>query len=136
LALILYAWTCPVFFFEAMANVLASGTIYKLYYPNYQIFTGQSSSNKSGTTRFSIPTKSLDYCIGTFQVQNRDTISTVLNSGVAGGGSGKYRNASFIARALINAGAQRVFNQSKYFARNGSGVRSGTWYAGSVKHNF
>ena len=123
----------PSYFYEAMANVLASGTIYKLYYPNYQIYTGQSSSNKSGTTRFSISTKSLDYCIGTFQVQNRDTISTVLNSGIAGAGSGEYGSATFTAGALINAGAQRCFNQSKYFARNGSGVKSGTWYAGSVK---
>jgi hypothetical protein len=123
----------PSYFYEAMANVLASGTIYKLYYPNYQIFTGQSSSNKSGTTRFSISTKSLDYCIGTFQTQNRDTISTVLNSVIAGGGSGEYGSATSTAGALINAGAQRVFNQSKYFARNGSGVKSGTWYAGSVK---
>jgi hypothetical protein len=123
----------PSYFYEAMANVLAAGTVYKLYYPNYQIFTGQSSTSKSGTTRFSITTKSLDYCIGTFQVASRDTISTVLNSGIAGGGSGEYGSASYTAGALINAGAQRVFNNSKYFARNGTGVKSGTWYAGSVK---
>jgi hypothetical protein len=35
----------PSYCYEAMANVLASGTIYKLYYPNCQIFSGQSSSN-------------------------------------------------------------------------------------------
>ena len=29
----------PSYFYEAMANVLASGTVYKLYYPNYQMFT-------------------------------------------------------------------------------------------------
>jgi hypothetical protein len=102
LVLVLCAWTCPQFFYEATANVLASGTIYKLYYPNYQIFTGQSTANKTGTTRFSISTKSLDYCIGTFQVQNRDTISTVLNIA----GNGEYGNASFTAGPLINAGAR------------------------------
>ena len=123
----------PAYFYEAMANVLASGVVYKLYYPNYQIFTGQSTTNKSGTTRFSITTKSLDYCIGTFQVANRDTISTVLNSGIAAATAGEYGNASFTSGALINSGAQRVFNNSKYFARNGSGVKNGTWYAGSVK---
>jgi hypothetical protein len=123
----------PAYFYEAMANVLASGVVYKLYYPNYQIFTGQSTTNKSGTTRFSITTKSLDYCIGTFQVANRDTISTVLNSGIAAATAGEYGNASFTSGALINSGAQRVFNNSKYFARNGSGVKTGTWYAGSVK---
>jgi hypothetical protein len=125
----------PSYFYEAMANVLAAGTVYKLYYPNYQIFTGQSTTNKSGTTRFSITTKSLDYCIGTFQTQNRDTISTVLNSSVAAATAGEFGSAANTAGALINAGAQRVFNQSKYFARNGSGVKNGTWYAGSVKLN-
>jgi hypothetical protein len=123
----------PAYFYEAMANVLASGVVYKLYYPNYQIFTGQSTTNKSGTTRFSITTKSLDYCIGTFQVASRDTISTVLNSSIAAATAGEYGNAAFTAGALINSGAQRVFNNSKYFARNGSGVKTGTWYAGSVK---
>jgi len=123
----------PSYFYEAMANVLSSGAIYKLYYPNYQIFTGSSTTNKSGTTRFSITTKSLDYCIGTFQVASRDTISTVLNSSISAATSGEYGNASYTAGALINSGAQRVFNQSKYFARNGSGVKTGTWYAGSVK---
>ena len=123
----------PAYFYEAMANVLAAGTVYKLYYPNYQIFTGQSTNNKSGTTRFSITTKSLDYCIGTFQVNARDTISTVLNSAITTAASGEFGNATYTSGALINAGAQRVFNQSKYFARNGSGVKNGTWYAGNVK---
>ena len=126
--LILYAY-----FYEAMPNVLAAGTVYKIYYPNYTMFTGQPSTNKSGTSRFSLTTKSLDCCIGTFQVASRDTISTVLNSSIAGASSGEYGNATYTARALINAGAQRVFNNSKYFLRNGSGVKSGTWYAGSVK---
>ena len=106
-----------------MANILSAGTVYKLYHPNYQIFTGQPTINKSGTTRFSLTTKSLDYCIGTFQVASRDIISTVLNSSISGASSGEYGNSSYTAGALINAGAQRVFNNSKYFLRNGSGVK-------------
>ena len=82
----------PSYFYEALSNVLANGVVYKLYYPNYQIFTGQSTTNKSGTTRFSITTKSLDYCIGTFQVASRDTISTVLNSSIAAATAGEYGN--------------------------------------------
>jgi hypothetical protein len=72
-----------------MANILASGTVYRLYHPKYQIFTGQSSSLKSGNTRFSISTKSLDFGIGTFQTQNRDTISLTTTA------SGEYGNPSF-----------------------------------------
>ncbi len=39
----------PSYWYEAIANVLSSGVVYKLYYPNYQIFTGQSTANKAGT---------------------------------------------------------------------------------------
>ncbi len=100
--------------YEALANVLASGVVYKLYYPNHQI--GQSTKNNSGTTRFTISTKSLDYCVGTFQVANRDTVSTVLNSSICAASAGEFGDASFTASILINYRATRVFNQSKYFA--------------------
>jgi hypothetical protein len=59
----------PQYFYEAMANVLASGAVYKLYYPNYQIFTGQSTTNKSGTTRFAIKNQGLMY--STIKVRER-----------------------------------------------------------------
>ena len=71
-------------------------------------------------------TESLDYCIGTFQVANRDTITTVLNSKITDATDGEYGKATYTAANLINNGAARVFNQSKYFARNGSGVKSAT----------
>jgi hypothetical protein len=61
------------------------------------------------------------------------TISTVLNSNLSPATSGEYGNASFTSGALINSGGQRVFNESKYFARNGSGVKTCAWYAGSVR---
>ena len=47
----------------------------------------------------------------------------------------EYGSSSNTAFNLIHNGAQRVFNQSKYFARNETGVKSATWYAGSVKLN-
>ncbi len=101
----------PAYVYEAMASVLASGVVYKIFNPNYWISTGQSTKNKSGTTRSTISTKSLDYCIGTFQVANRDTISTVLNSSICAASAGEFGNASFTASNSINNGATRVFNQ-------------------------
>jgi hypothetical protein len=125
----------PAYFYEVMANVLASGVVYQLYYPNCQIFTGQSTKNKSGTTRSTISTRSLDSCIGTFQVANRDTVSAVLNSSICAASAGEFGNASSTASNLIDNVSTRVFNQSEYLARNGSGVRNGTWYAGNDKLN-
>ena len=78
----------------SLDNQLFLGELFLIYL----LFT----TNKSGTTRFSLTTKSLDYCIGTFQVANRDTISTVLNSSISGASSGEYENASYTAGNFIN----------------------------------
>ncbi len=56
-----------------------------------------------------------------------------FKSSIAPATGGEFGKASYTAGALINIGAQRVLNQSKYFASFGSGVKSGTRYAGSVK---
>jgi hypothetical protein len=59
-------------YFDAVASVLQSGAVFKLYYPNYSIFMGgQQSLPKGGTTRFNLSTQSLDSVISTFQVQDR-----------------------------------------------------------------
>ena len=59
---------------DAMTAVLASNAVYQFWYPSYTSFMGQPvTGSKTGTTRISISTSSLDMLIGTFIVQNRDT---------------------------------------------------------------
>jgi hypothetical protein len=48
-------------YFDPVASVLQSGAVFKLYYPNYSTFLGQSQGlPKGGTTRFNLSTQSLD----------------------------------------------------------------------------
>ena len=62
----------PQSYYAAVAGVLESGAVFKLYYPNYSTFMGtQTSLSKNTTTRFNISTQSLDMVISTFQVQER-----------------------------------------------------------------
>ncbi len=57
-----------------MTAVLASGYVYQYWFPSYTSFMGQPVNGyKTGTTRTSISTSSLEMLIGTFMVQNRDT---------------------------------------------------------------
>ena len=64
----------PKSYFDAVASVLESGAVFKLYYPNYSTFLGQAYAVGSGsTTRFTISTQSLDMVIATRQVQDRGT---------------------------------------------------------------
>ncbi len=60
-------------YFDAVASVLQSGAVFKLYYPNYATFMGQAQSlPKGGNTRINLSTQSLDMVISTYQVQDRD----------------------------------------------------------------
>jgi hypothetical protein len=64
----------PQSYYQAVAGVLESGAVFKLYYPNYSSFMSTAQSlPKGGTSRFNLSTQSLDMVISTFQVQDRGT---------------------------------------------------------------
>jgi hypothetical protein len=61
---------------DAMTAVLESNSVYQYWFPSYTSFMGQPvTGSKTGTTRISLSTSSLEMLIGTFMVQNRDTQS-------------------------------------------------------------
>ena len=62
----------PQSYYQAVAGVLESGAVFKLYYPNYSSFMSTNQSlPKGGVSRFNLSTQSLDMVISTFQVQDR-----------------------------------------------------------------
>ena len=80
----------PQSYYQAVAGVLESGAVFKLYYPNYSSFMSTAQSlPKGGTSRFNLSTQSLDMVISTFQVQDRGTQQAPILGlwGVAGVGS-------------------------------------------------
>ena len=137
----------PQSVYDAMNSVLASGVAYQLWYPNYSIFTGQPTTGKSGTTRISISTSSLEMVIGTFQVPNRDQQSfpitydytTANNNGAwinNDDSKGEWgTNAKTFKQAVLQ-GLPITFNQSKYFIRNGTQIKNARWAVGNVFFNY
>ena len=127
---------------DAMTSVLASGAIYQYWFPSYTSFMGQPvNGNKTGTTRISISTSSLEMLIGTFMVQNRDTQTNVLlgdynGSYVALQDKGEYGLADSTFRAAITKCEPICFNQTKYFVRNGTSIKQCRWGIGSVYFNY
>ena len=143
----------PRTYFDAVASVLQSGAVFKLYYPNYSTFLGQSQGlPKGGVTRINLSTQSLDMVISTFQVQDRDTqqapilgqantngwgsvpidVSTVgtVTTALAGGEYGTHLKTFNYALTL---GTAKTLNSSKYFVRNGDGIQQCTYIVGAVR---
>ena len=151
----------PQSYYQAVAGVLESGAVFKLYYPNYSVFMGNNQAlPKGGTTRFNISTQSLDMVISTFQVQDRgvqqapvlglwskDGVGTLPNDGTFGIdttvpstglvnstlSAGEFGTYLKTFNHGLTAGWGRLLNNSKYFVRNGDGISTCTYIVGNVR---
>jgi hypothetical protein len=127
---------------DAMTAVLASGSVYQYWFPSYTSFMGQPvNGSKTGTTRISLSTSSLEMLIGTFMVQSRDTQSPPLLGThkayyVAPQSTAEYGSKDKTFRAAIQNGVPMCFNQSKYFVRNGTTLKQCRWGIGNVYFNY
>jgi hypothetical protein len=126
----------PREFYDSIANTLGNGGVYKLWFPNYSVYTGNPvlATNKNCTTSFSISTKSLDYVIGTFRLPNYDQEGPVLNTRLSSVNTLEYGATYGTADSQIDAGLRRVYNQSKYFAHNGDSIKTTQWKIGNTPY--
>jgi hypothetical protein len=127
---------------DAMTAVLESNSVYQYWFPSYTSFMGQPvTGSKTGTTRISLSTSSLEMLIGTFMVQNRDVQSNVIlgdcNANfLAAQANAEYGSASFTFRNALLAAEPYCFNQTKYFVRNGTTLKQCRWGIGNVYFNY
>jgi hypothetical protein len=93
----------PREFYDAVANTLENG-VYKLWFPNYSVYTGNAVNvrSKGGTNSFSISTKSLDYVIGTFRIPNYDQENPVLKTKLSHKKTLEYGTAYATAESQIS----------------------------------
>ena len=126
----------PPEFYSSLANTLGSGGVYKLWFPNYSVYTGNpvTANNKNSVTSFSISTKSLDYVIGTFRIPNYDQPNEVLNTLKSTPASLEVGETLATAESQISAGCRRVYNQSRYFAHNGDSIKTTQWRIGNTPY--
>ena len=127
----------PQEFYMGQAAKLASGTVFKLWFPNYSIQSCASVpvGNKKGVNRTSISTRSLDWVLGTFRLPNYTTLAQPLNSlPPAPASSGSLGLTKHTWEAQVRAGCRRLFNNSKYYARNGTSVTDCTWIVGNSRY--
>ena len=126
----------PPEFYSSLANTLSSGGVYKLWFPNYSVYTGNPvlATNKNSVTSFSISTKSLDYVIGTFRIPNYDVEGPVLNTRLSPINSLEHGATIATADSQIDAGLRRVYNQSRYFAHNGDSIKTTQWRIGNTPY--
>ena len=126
----------PTEFYSSLANSLGNGVTYKLWFPNYSVYTGNAvlANRKDCVTSFSISTKSLDYVIGTFRIPSYDDPNLPLNTIFSKAESLEVGETRATAESQIAAGCRRVYNQSRYFAHNGDSIKTTQWRVGNTPY--
>lgn len=127
----------PEAFYQAQASLLSSGSVYKLWFPNYAVLTGTPviAVNKAGTHRFSISTRSLDWVMGTFKLPNFDIPTTPLISKINADNTQRYLGQSiFTFENQVKNGMPLLFNNSRYLATNGASITSTKWKIGTHEY--
>jgi hypothetical protein len=127
---------------DAMTAVLESNSVYQYWFPSYTSFMGQPvTGSKTGTTRISLSTSSLEMLIGTFMVQNRDVPTNFIlgdntNKFLSPQANAEYGAADMTFRNAIIKCEPLCFNQTKYFVRNGTSIKNCRWGIGNVYFNY
>ena len=124
----------PQEFYMTEQARLASGAVFKLWFPNYSIQSCPSvqAGNKTGVNRTSISCRSLDWVMGTFRLPTYDTPEAPLNAlPPAPSSLGPVGQTKYTWESQVRAGLRRLFNNSRYFARNGSSITDCAWQVGN-----
>ena len=127
----------PSEFYMSQAAKLGSGSTYKFWFPNYSVQSCASvdAGNKAGVNRTSISCRSLDWVLGTFRLPNYTTVELPLNAmPPATAVLGPNGATKYTWEAQVRAGLRRLFNNSRYFARNGSSITSCSWKIGMSEY--
>lgn len=115
----------PTWYYDGLRSQLMNGTTYSMYFPHYNVFTGQSGQSKTQTTRFTLAADSLDYLLGTF-INSDYQDTTKLNKFYVADGK-------TLDEVISKPSSGDTFNQTRYFQRNGNNLLSSQWTLGSEK---
>ncbi len=127
----------PSEFYQLEASKLASGAVFKIWFPNYSVqsCTSVLGCNKTGTNRTSISCRSLDWVMGTFRLPTYTTPEIPLNTlGTSPVSTGQIGGNLYTFDSQVRVGARRLFNHSRYFARNGTSIDDCSWRVGMSEY--
>jgi hypothetical protein len=127
----------PSEFYTLEASKLASGAVFKIWFPNYTVQScpAVTAVNKQGVNRTSISCRSLDWVMGTFRLPTYTTLGGPLNTNdQAPAALGQIGGNPYLFDSQVRAGGRRLFNNSRYFARNGSSIKECAWQVGMSQY--
>jgi hypothetical protein len=111
-------------YYNIINKVLSEGRAFNIHFKNYDMFTGTPTISRTQTHRITAASECLNWVVNTFQLNDRETQQQVVNTLIAPQATGEIGAYQATFDSQIASSLPRTFNNSVYFVRNGSKIKT------------
>ena len=111
-------------YYNIVNKVLSEGRAFTIHFKNYDMFTGTPTTSRNQTHRITAASECLNWVVNTFQLNDRETQQQVVNTLISPQAAGEIGVYQATIDSQVASALPRTFNNSVYFVRNGSKIRT------------
>ena len=111
-------------YYNIVNKVLSEGRAFTIHFKNYDMFTGTPTTSRTQTHRITCASECLNWVVNTFQLNDRETQQQVVNTLISPQSTGEVGAFQATFDSQIASSLPRSFNNSCYFVRNGSKIKT------------
>jgi hypothetical protein len=111
-------------YYNIVNKVLSEGRAFTIHFKNYDMFTGTPTTARTQTHRITCASECLNWVVNTFQLNDRETQQQVVNTLISPQSTGEVGAFQATFDSQIASSLPRSFNNSCYFVRNGSKIKT------------
>ena len=111
-------------YYNIVNKVMSEGKNFTIHFKNYDMFTGTTATSRTQTHRITAASECLNWVVNTFQLNDRETQQQVVNTLISPQAAGEVGVYQATFDSQLAASLPRTFNNSVYFVRNGSKIKT------------
>ena len=111
-------------YYNIVNKVFSEGRAFNIHFKNYDMYTGPSTTSRTQTHRITAASECLNWVVNTFQLNDRETQQQVVNTLISPQACGEVGAYQATIDSQIASSLPRTFNNSVYFVRNGSKIKT------------
>ena len=111
-------------YYNIVNKVFSENRAFTIHFKNYDMFTGTSTTARTQTHRITAASECLNWVVNTFQLNDRETQQQVVNTLISPQASGEIGVYQATFDSQVASALPRTFNNSVYFVRNGSKIKT------------
>ena len=111
-------------YYNIVNKVFSEGKTFNIHFKNYDMYTGTPTTSRTQTHRVTCANECLNWVVNTFQLNDRETQQQIVNTLISPQATGEVGAYQATFDSQVASSLPRTFNNSCYFVRNGSKIRT------------